>query len=160
MKGKADKNDAEPTRVASSKRISYHTKRYTDWAKEATKKKKTLVAVPPKEETKVLERYDYTKDDQDNSAVVRGQIPNSPNIAVLSEHNTSTNKSDMQDTIEEGKVMTEDEAKVQADRFIARVKSTKRWRCLWTEGKSACDYQTDRLALVQAHVYHTSTSWG
>ena len=94
MKGKADKNP-EPTRLASSKRITYHTKRYTDWAKEATKKKKTLDVIPAKEETKVLERYNYTKDDQNNSAVGQGQIPNFPNMAVLPEPNTGTHENDI-----------------------------------------------------------------
>ena len=52
----------EGSKEGMAKRVSYHTKRYTDWAKETIKNGQPVDAVVPKEEPTVLERFDYTKE--------------------------------------------------------------------------------------------------
>ena len=131
----------EASKEGKAKRVSYHTKRYTDWAKEAIKNVRPMDAVLPKEELTVLERFDYTKE--------KGEISSSFD---------STDQMSTRKVNEEEDVVGEEEAKERAAQFIARM-DKKGWRCHWAEDSTVCNYQTERLALAQAHVYGHLRIW-
>ena len=130
------------------KRVSYHTKRYTDWAKEAIKNVRPVDAVVPKEEPTVLERFDYTKE--------KGEISNS--FRHKSSGFDSTDLMTTRHVNEEEDVVGEDEAKERAAQFITRI-DKKGWRCQWSEDTKVCNYQSERLVLAQAHVYGHLRIW-
>ena len=149
MRGRIKKTGEALTKETSTegkvKRVSYHTKRYTDWAKEAKKNGRPMDAVISKEEPTVLERFDYTKE----------------KISSGFEHKTSGfDSTDLTTTRkdEEDEVVGEEEAKERAAEFIARM-DKKGWRCNWTEDSAVCNYHTERLALAQAHVYGHLRIW-
>ena len=133
----------EAPEEGKAKRVSYHTKRYTDWAKEAIKNVRPVDAVLPKEELTVLERFDYTKE--------KGEISSSSDF-------DSTDQMSTRKVNEEEDVVGEEEAKERAAQFIARM-DKKGWRCHWAEDSTVCNYQTERLALAQAHVYGHLRIW-
>ena len=152
MRGRIKKTGGSPPRETPKeeklgKRVSYHTKRYTDWAKEAAKDGKPLDAAPIKEEPTVLERFDYTKEKGGN---LRSGVAQE---AFGSTHQMAATK------IGDEEVVEEEEAKQRAAQYIA--KSAKKWRCIWAEEGSSpvCTYQTERLALAQAHIYGHLHIW-
>ena len=147
MRGRIKHATKEVSEEGRAKRVSYHTKRYTDWAKEAIKNVRPMDAAVPKEEPTVLERFDYTKG--------KGEISSSFNKSPGFD---STDLMITRKVNEEEDVVGEEEAKERAAQFIARM-DKKGWRCHWAEDSTVCNYQTERLALAQAHVYGHLRIW-
>ena len=154
MRGRIKNVGGAPLKEVSTegkaKRVSYHTKRYTDWAKEAIKNVRPVDTVVTKEGPNVLERFDYTKE--------KGEILSSLHHKRSGFDSTDLMTARKVNEDDEDVVVGEEEAKERAAQFIVRMEK-KGWRCHWAEDSTVCNYQTERLALAQAHVYGHLRIW-
>ena len=154
MRGRIKNVGGAPLKEVSTegkaKRVSYHTKRYTDWAKEAIKNVRPVDTVVTKEGPNVLERFDYTKE--------KGEILSSLHHKRSGFDSTDLMTARKVNEDDEDVVVGEEEAKERAAQFIVRM-DKKGWKCHWAADSTVCNYQTERLALAQAHVYEHLRIW-
>ena len=122
MRGRIKNVGGAPLKEVSTegkaKRVSYHTKRYTDWAKEAIKNVRPVDTVVTKEGPNVLERFDYTKE--------KGEIFSSLNHKKSGFDSTDLMTTRKSNEDEEDVVVGEEEAKERAAQFIVRMEK-KGW---------------------------------